>query len=211
MNVILEGVDPGVPVRDHPYKGSAYDSRVKHYDFVHRPELIRQALEDFKPWESYEAVDWFYQMLEWINGSESIFETSDCRLEAPKKNPHENMSCDLVVRGRLMVFFRDIPLNYADIVSESNYLVNQNITDVAKSSYEYLNNEYKEIWWVTIQIFFFPTRYRNSSPPDAFGQQVVFQFSCFGDSEEESFEAFKFAITSIFGAVKRANAKWTIA
>lgn len=48
MRVILEGVDPSIPVRNHPYDGSTYDSRVKHYNFVRHPELIRKVLEDFK-------------------------------------------------------------------------------------------------------------------------------------------------------------------
>ena len=204
MNIILEGIDPSVLVRSHPYDSAKYDSRVKHYDFVKHPELIRKVLEDFKPWERYESIESFYQLLEWTNGSESIFESSDCRLESPKKNPNKNMPYDLVLQGRVMIFFRDIKLNYADIDGK-NYWVNSQLTSLATDVTEYLKKLHPEIWWITIQLFFFPAKYRQEAGSPILGQQIAFQFNCFGNEESELFEAFRIFTTSILKAFKQVG------
>lgn len=206
MNIILEGIDERVQPRTHPYDGAEYDRRVKHYDLVNHPELIRTSLEDFKPWETYQAIDWFYQLLEWLNGPTSIFETSDCRLEAPKPNTFTNIPCDLVLCGRLMIFFRDISLNYADIVSDTRYFVNSRVSRLGTGAADYLKTIYQDIWWNTIQIFFFPTNFLQPDNKDAvFGHQVVFQFNCFNNEENGTFEAFMFVIDGLIGALKLAN------
>jgi len=210
MNIILEGVDETVGVRTHPYDGAEYDGRVKHYDFVNHPELIRTSLEDFKPWEKYEAIEWFYQLLEWLNGPTSVFETSDCRLEAPQANQNPKVPCDLVLRGRLMVFFRDITLNYADIVSDTNYLVNSRVSRLGTGAASCLKSVHKDIWWNTIQIFFFPTNFPQANNQDVIlGQQLVFQFTCFNNDEKGTFEAFKFVIHGLMGALKLAHQEFS--
>lgn len=213
MNVILEGIDPKVPVRNHPYDGAKYDSRVKHYDFVQHPELIRQVLEDFKPREQYQSIELFYQLLEWINGSGSIFESSDCRLEAPKENPHKNIPYDLALQGRLMVFFRDIKLNYADIdpTNSQNYWVNSKVATLAIDTTEYLKTVYQDKEQITIQLFFFPIHYRQEIGSPILGQQIVYQFNCYGNTEEELFDIFKFFVIGILKALKQADKYWRTA
>jgi len=47
----------------HSWEFVQSNPALKWRDFVAHPELIRQALEDFKLWERYEAVDKFYDQL----------------------------------------------------------------------------------------------------------------------------------------------------
>jgi hypothetical protein len=42
-------------------------------------------LEDFKPWARYSAIPRFYELLAWLNGDDSIFESNDCGLRPPKQ------------------------------------------------------------------------------------------------------------------------------
>jgi hypothetical protein len=207
MNIILEEIDPSIPVRNHPYDGAKYDSRVRHYDLVKHPELIRQVLEDFKLWEQYAAIESFYQLLEWINGNDSIFESSDCRMEAPKQNLNKNMPYDLVLQGRLIIFFRDIKLNYAviDPKNPQNYWVNPHVAALAINITEYLKTVYQDISWITIQLFFFPISYLQESGSPKLGQQITFQFNCYGNNEKDLFNTLKFFNLGILRALKHED------
>ena len=49
------------PSRPHPYKVADYDSNVDYYDFKNQPELIREKLEDFKPYDVQEAIQTFFR------------------------------------------------------------------------------------------------------------------------------------------------------
>lgn len=212
MNIILEGIDPTVKTRKHPYDGAAYDKRVKHYNFVTQPELIRKRLEDFIPWSHHKSVDEFYQFLEWLNGNGSIFESSDCRLEPPTANPHSNVPFKMVLQGRVMILFRDIGLNYAQILPEDRYLVGQQLTDLINGLYRYLGETFDEIWWVTIQLFLFPISYRKDGKHSGiFGHQVTVQFTCFADDEAGLFAGFSWPVRAIFQALEAANSEWKAA
>lgn len=91
--------------RPHPWETSNNYSPGRYYDLRAHPELIRTSLEDFKPWEGFAAVDAFYQMLEWLNGPESILETTDCMLLAPAANKSPQIANKkLQIMGRLFFF-----------------------------------------------------------------------------------------------------------
>jgi hypothetical protein len=85
MQVHLDGISEQ-DIRTQPWKDSIHDVRGRYYNFREHPKMIRQVLEDFKSHEEYESIQNFYGMLEWINGPDSNFESSDCRLTGPAAN-----------------------------------------------------------------------------------------------------------------------------
>jgi hypothetical protein len=118
MQVHLDGLSDQ-DIRTQPWKDSIHDARGKHYNFREHPELIRQVLEDFKPHEEYESIQKFYELLEWINGPDSNFESSDCRLTGPGPNMQkEKFHWDIHAGGRLMVFFRNLPYNVTPVTED---------------------------------------------------------------------------------------------
>lgn len=132
----------------------------------------------------------------------SSFETSDCRLEAPRNNPHSNYPCKLVLQGRVMVLFRHLRCNLAEIVSDTNYLVGPHLAELATCSYEYLNDLYPDVWWICIQLFFFPAKFIQLD--GQFGHQATFQFNCFGDDESSVFDAFSLTCEGLMLTLKKA-------
>ena len=65
--------------RQHPWTVSTQNPEWKYYDFKQQPELVPQVIEDYKPFDQYEATQRFYEMVTWLNGDGSKFETSDAR------------------------------------------------------------------------------------------------------------------------------------
>src|ERR1044072_5563917 len=98
---------PRDPVRLHPYEGSDYDYNVDYYDFRRNPRLIREKLEDYKPWEEQEAIQTYYRLLDWLVSDSSVFESNDCAFKPPSTNISLRVSPKaLQCSGRLMIFYR---------------------------------------------------------------------------------------------------------
>ncbi|HEX8246871.1 MAG TPA: hypothetical protein VF599_01710 [Pyrinomonadaceae bacterium] len=202
MQTKLFGIEQ-VEVREHPYGGSAYDPRVKYYDFKKHPELIRQVLEDFKPYDHYKSVEYFYDLIEWINSPESPFETSDCRLEPLQANSNEKVDFSLMLRGRVMVLFRDLKLNITDNVSNWVFLkqnsiptklypTNKCIEWLGSNSEQLIRKANPNFRRSLINIFYLPSFYSEVPFEYAkkFGYQVVYQFESYADNEETLFKDF---------------------
>jgi hypothetical protein len=118
MQVHLDGISDQ-SIRTQPWNDATRDPRGKYYNFREHPELIRRALEDFKPHESHGCIQKFYEMLEWINGPNSNFESSDCRLTGPLPNKQKKKyPWEITAAGRLMVFFRHLPFNLTPVTPE---------------------------------------------------------------------------------------------
>src|SRR5579862_773029 len=73
------------PPRQHPWTtaGDKPDAVERYWDFRNHPEQISVVLEDFKPYEHHAAVPRFYELLGWVNGDDSLFESNDCGLRPP--------------------------------------------------------------------------------------------------------------------------------
>lgn len=106
------------PPRDHPWTICETNPEARYYDFRTHPELISTSLEDFKPWSKYPAIARFYELLAWINGDDSIFESNDCGLRPPRTDTEapeiirRNFESDpIVVHGRLAMIFRNLEWN----------------------------------------------------------------------------------------------------
>ncbi len=111
--------DPEIPPgRDHPWTVAEANPESRYCDFKAHPEQIPSVLEDFKPWSHYPAITRFYDLLTWVNGSASIFESNDCGLCPPKRDDaapdiiRATFDSDpIVVHGRLTIIFRDLNWN----------------------------------------------------------------------------------------------------
>ena len=102
--------------RTHPWTSSISDESHRYYDFINHPELVETSLEDFVPFARYPAVATFYDLIRWLNGPESIFESNDCAL-SNQIGTNTDRNTALIaqqpyrISGRLIFFFRDHILN----------------------------------------------------------------------------------------------------
>jgi len=99
------------PPRHHPWRGSEVSSAFEYYDFKKSPEPIGQVLEDFRPWERYEAVPTYYDLLRWLNGQDSALETNESGLLPPQVNTQAEFPWQLKIHGRMTVFARSLAFN----------------------------------------------------------------------------------------------------
>jgi len=106
---------PTPPGRIHPWTASRTNPDWQYWDFRLQPELIPEVLEDFKPFERFQAIQTFYAFLRWLNGAASEFESNDSGLRAPKVDdqppqflPFERPT---VMHGRLAIIFHDLECN----------------------------------------------------------------------------------------------------
>lgn len=103
------------PPREHPWTVGA-SPEARYWDFRAHPEPL--VLEDFKPWSHYSAISRFYELLTWINGDDSIFESNDCGLRSPRRDEaapeivRRAFDTDpIVMHARLVIIFRDLAWN----------------------------------------------------------------------------------------------------
>jgi len=91
--------DPPSPPREHPWNTSVVNSSWRYQNFRENPELIAQVLEDFKPFAHYQAVHTFYDLVRWVNGDGSPFESNDCGLRPPKRDRAGSGKLDRGISG----------------------------------------------------------------------------------------------------------------
>ena len=102
--------------RMHPWTTALGNESEQYYNFIENPELIESSLEDFIPFAHYRAIPAFYDLLRWLNGSDSIFESNDCALLREIKGSTDDNTPKIAkqthrINGRLIFFFRDHILN----------------------------------------------------------------------------------------------------
>lgn len=213
MNVFLRGIDQEMPVKVHASPAAKHDPGANGNGNGAAKQATPHSggFEGFKPWERYPAVEAFYQLIEWLNSAESIFAANECRLKPPRDNPYPDMHARLILEGRFILFFRDLQLNLADIVDDSRYEVNQNMTDLAAGCFEFEYPSYTDSWRNAVELFFLPCIYADSKPPGAFGQKLSFNFYCYGDDEKSLFDGLMLVTASLLAALKRANEEWKLA
>jgi hypothetical protein len=192
--LVFRGTDslPFGPVRVHPYEKSTYDDNVQYYDFRVHPQLIREKLEDFKPWEQYEVIQNFYGLLEWISSDASVFDSNDCAFQGPSPNvftkvSNRKLQCD----GRLMIFYRALGAN----------LDTGTLNSLLQYTGRYLGEIDPEFADGRVDLSFFDTAFEAIG--NQIGKELVIQFVAFGDSEEETFEN----LTRVFANVRYALEK----
>jgi hypothetical protein len=121
------------PERNHPWTVVVGDHQARYWNFRAHPELIPTVLEDFAPWAHYPAIKQFYELLGWLNGPESTFETNDCGLIPPRidiQTPQpvrQVFDADpLSIHGRISILYRCLSFNTS---AETVYWLKQSIHD----------------------------------------------------------------------------------
>jgi hypothetical protein len=94
--------------RLHPWDRSASDPNARFVNFRNHPELVRTSLEDFVPYAHQPAIDRFFELVEWMNSSESIWETTESKFWRVSTHTNRFFSpYRLTCSGRLVFFCRD--------------------------------------------------------------------------------------------------------
>lgn len=115
MNAYLDPERNDPDPRAFPWTTALYDETLRYYDFVRHPELIPQVLEDFYPFNHQPAIQFFYEMVTWLNGAESCWQTSDSAFRGPQACPDpEPFGKALWCGGCLTVLAREVALNTFD-------------------------------------------------------------------------------------------------
>lgn len=205
MKVSLVGVSPELELRDHPYTHATYDERVRHYRLVEDRTLIRKGvLEDFVPYESFDGVQTFYDFLDWINGPESKFESSDCRLRASPIADSTSYQASLL-QGRIMIFYRELQRNLVLVKPENHYDASDDIKELITGLVERLHEQKVENPQIQISLYLAPIRYLEITHDQKMGQQLWISFDCLGESEEKAFDNFGLMVNCLSRAFKSLN------
>lgn len=187
-------------LRTQPWTTAERDENERYYNFREHPELIPKVLEDYKPWDHYEAVQRFYELVAWVNGPESRFESNDCAFHGPRENfQKDRFPKQLMCSGRFMFFFRDLVQNLSvdsrqvvilDQHRPPAYNANLLFQWFVNRSMELIDQLHQETMWACIAPELFPVRYDEApvAPADKFGYQFSFQFWAWGDDEKETME-----------------------
>jgi hypothetical protein len=211
-------------IRVQPWDEAEYAEGGKYYDFRKDPGLIPEVLEDFVPLAGYEAVQQFYDLLGWMNGPDSPYETNDSRLRAPRENRQRDLADKAVVRdGMLMFFFRELPLNLsADSVAWSaryqRHLVDQHevkptpnpfLLRFAQRCVEELSKINPDSLTDCLGVQFMPAVFLHAPvrEDEKYGNQVVFRFWVWGDTDEEVMGNLTYTVTAISSCLRKIDAE----
>ena len=162
--------------RTHPWTDTTGDAACRYYDLVSEPELIRTALEDFRPWHHYRAVQSLYELLEWLNAPSSSLESNDCAFSPPYASNVPQLGKSLECEGRVMILYRDIELN----------LSRRRVEGLRTGLHLCLEALDPDFELGLIGTMIPPVLYIDPvSRGRQLGQQLMISFWAWGDSEEE--------------------------
>ena len=185
--------DKGMP-RSHPYDGASYDARVAYYDFRKHPSLIREKLENFKPFDRHDGIQKFYELVEWINSRESFFESNDCCFDEPfPRRSHTSSDKALECHGRLLIFFNNLEANLQDETTEWLRLALDKCINEADVGYED----------GIIGLCFFNTMFEEVN--DQIGRELAIRFWVFGETEIEIYLNLGRTFVNLLEALKAVN------
>jgi hypothetical protein len=224
MRVFFDQTQP-YGIRIQPWDKADYVEGGKYYDFRREPALITEALEDFAPLAGHESVQQFYDLLRWMNGPESPYETNDSRLRPPSKNQQRHMADKALVRdGMLMFFFRNLPMNLSND-SEAwsakfrNYQIDQQEIRPTPNEFilRFANRCLEELLKINpdsqddcVGVQLLPTFYINAPVHEdrKYGNQVAFRLWVWGDTDEEIMSNLTRTVSSISTALKTIAAEF---
>jgi len=164
-------------VRAHPWTTALFDPAHRYYNFRSEPQLIRTSLEDFAPLAKWPAIERFYELLEWINGATSIFESNDCGTRGPGPNKSPKFAKSLECTARLVILFRELEWN----------LSFANVTWVVTAAHHYLNQTDLAFKWGVVGTTTRRAQYTSLPFPEStqMGYQLMLTFWAWGDTDLE--------------------------
>lgn len=194
MSMFVEYDSEIPPPREHPWTVGA-TPEARYWDFRAHPEQIPLVLEDFKPWSHYPAILRFYELLTWINGNESIFESNDCGLRPPRCDQAAPEivrrvfdSDPIVMHARLAIIFRDLAWNTST----------PTINGLKTSIHDGLRNNVPNVPAV-VKIGEWAHFFTSI---DKEGRAVTFRIWAWGEDEARAMDQLKFAYDAIDGCLR---------
>jgi hypothetical protein len=183
--------------RSHPWTDSTSDTAARYYDFSASPELIRTALEDFRPLERYPAIEEFYGLIERVNHHKSLLASNDCALLAPHPNQTAQVKASLECSGRLMLLYRDLAQN-----------TRKNRVSWLKTAFQHqLSHLDPKFALGMVGTTLVPVRYL-ALPADAqLGEELMLSFWAFGDTEETTMQSLARLFKNLTQAVRAVSAR----
>jgi len=186
-------------IRLHPYEPGGKDPRVRYYDFRNHPELIPFSLEDFRPWERYEAIPRFYDLLRWLNGAESAFESNDCGFAV---RPGFGFALDVpvVAGGRLMFFIRELDDNRS---RPKSAILNALLFEaIGEADPEFTRGH------IDVSTAFASFTALPGADDDKVGVEFMLEFFAWGESEEEAMSNLSRLFVGLRAALQLASDRW---
>jgi len=183
--------------RSHPWTDVAGDPSARYYDFAACPQLIRTALEDFRPLERFPAIEEFYGLLERVNHQKSLLASNDCALSAPHPNAGNQVKAALECSGRLMLLYRDLAQN-----------TRKNRVAWLKTAFHHqLSHLDPKFALGMIGTSLVPVRYL-ALPEDAqLGEQLMLSFWAFGDTEATTMQNLARLFKNLTQAARAVSAR----
>lgn len=177
-------------VRAHPWTTGLTDEKHIYYDFKLQPELIPKVLEDFVPFNKWQAIRKFHDLLRWLNGDSSVFESNDCGFHGPKQNINQQFVKKMQCEGRLMFLFRDLTRN----LSQETY------RKLEKDILLFLDRKDPAFEWGVVGTSIMPVYYLELPLPenDCYGCQMMLSFWAWGDNEKETMRNLERVVKSLF-------------
>jgi len=180
------------PRRSHPWSTSTGHLSHRYHDFRLRPELIPAVLEDFRPWDAYVAIRSFYDLLAWINGEGSPFESNDCAFSGPDDNIDDGFRKRLQCSGRLGLLFRDLRLNTSEHA----------MIRLIEGIHIRLRALDPDFAWGAVGTTLLRVFYLELPEGSAEGSQLLLSFWAWGDGESEVFENLARVISALRQALE---------
>lgn len=179
--------------RQHPWTTTMHaENPGAYFDFIKNPELIREKLEDFKPYESQKAVQFFYEMLERINRKDGPLETCDCLLSPIASRPNL-FGKSHQIRGRLEIIARQRSIN-TDLEALSNIIRNLSVC---------LQNEWADCDVVWIELHCMKTQFMDMPVGQSTGYRTSIFFEVNGDSSDEIWGNLYYTFVSLDHVIKQ--------
>lgn len=183
--------------RSHPWIDAESNPAYRYYDFKTQPDLIRSSLEDLQQWTSYPAIETFYRLLEWLNGSESIFESNDSAFNGAVATAGTPSSKPLQCSGRLMILYRNLAFNTSP--EQMHRLTNATAQALSEADPLFESGAVAATI-VTTRFTALPGPLERQS-----GQQLMLSFWAWGETEPEVMRHLDRTFQNLTGALQRVS------
>jgi hypothetical protein len=187
------------PARAHPWTDAASNPESRYYDLKAEPWLVRTSLEDFTPWDGVEAVGTFYRLLEWLNAPGGALESNDCEFTGPHDNPTARVGKAQECSGRLMILYRDLPLNLS--LPRVEWLEDAALRHLARIDPEFecgaVGTTIMNVQYVELPV----------TDEDQLGYQLMLSFWAWGDTEAETMVNLARLFENLSGALRVTSAE----
>ncbi len=187
--------------RRHPYGNVRHDPRGKYYNFRSNPELIPDVLEDFKDWDRYEAIQYFFDLVLWINGLHSQFESTDSAFSGVRDNCIGGfLEARKCCYGRLVIVFRNLKLNCAKkCVDWLNFTLAKILRD---------DKAGKKLEWAGSRLNFLEIEIANMGGIEhGIGDSLLIEFSAWGNNEDETMDNLLSLFKVVGKSLRKLSAK----